>query len=178
MTKEVTIAGKLFTIPQPFAAGHVLTEGEARAMNQVFSENVRNNTATKVKAALEGKAKEGDPTAETIEQFVADYAAGYEFTIAVAGERRSTDPLDIEATAIARELLKDLLKRKGLSYTKVAAEVRDAKVAEIAGKDSVIAEAKKRLAAKQKAAAAMLEGLDIDDVEEAAPAEPATAAAE
>ena len=57
-TKEITIAGQTFAVLQPYAEGHTITEAEAKALNQVRAENVRNNMAGKVKAAAEGTAAE------------------------------------------------------------------------------------------------------------------------
>lgn len=160
-TKLVTIAGREFTIPQPYVAGHALTEGEAKALNQVLAENIRNNMASKVKAAVEGVAKEGEPTIDSIDAFVANYAAAYEFNAVTAGERRVTDPLEVEAISIAREILKGALREKGISYLKVPEEKRNAMVLGIAQKESVVKEAKKRLDAKRKAAEAALDGIDL-----------------
>ena len=44
-TDEITIAGQVFSVPVRYAAGHVLTEGEASALNQTYHENLRNNFA-------------------------------------------------------------------------------------------------------------------------------------
>ena len=177
-TKLVTIAGREFTLPQPYVPGHVLTEGEAKALNQVLAENIRNNMATKVKAAVEGTAKEGEPTIDSIDAFVSAYAASYEFNATTAGERRVTDPLEVEAISIAREILKGALKANGISYLKVPEEKRNAMVAEIAQKDSVVKEAKKRLDAKRKAAEAALDGIDLSGLGGEAEPETAPAAAE
>ncbi len=52
-TKNIIIQGQTFTASLPYAAGQALTESEARALNQVRLENIRNNFASKVKASLE-----------------------------------------------------------------------------------------------------------------------------
>ena len=58
-THDVTIAGNVFAVPLRYAAGHVITEGEASALNQTLCENVRNNLAPKIKKELaEGKTLE------------------------------------------------------------------------------------------------------------------------
>ena len=175
VTKVITIAAREFVIPQPYAAGHTLTEGEARAMNQVLAENIRNNMAPKVKAAIEGTAKDDAPTIETIDQFVADYAASYEFnaTATSAGGGRVTDPLEVEAIAIAREILKGALRAKGIPYAKVPAEIRDQKIALLAAQEATVKEARKRLEARRKAAESALGGIDLSDLgvgDESAPA--------
>lgn len=44
----ITISGYDFTCPQPFTAGHVLSEGEAEALNAVFADRVRTNCVRQV----------------------------------------------------------------------------------------------------------------------------------
>lgn len=158
-TKEITIAKHLFAIPQPFAAGHVLTEGEAKALNQTFAENIRNNMASQVTKAFAEPTEELSP--ETIGKIVSDYAASYQFTVGNVGAARVTDPLEVEARKIARQLLADALKSKGMSILKVPEEARNAKIAELAGRDTVLAQAKKNLAQRAKMAESVLDGLDL-----------------
>ena len=58
-TKNIMIAGVTFAILAPYAAGHTLTEAEARVLNQTRSENIRNNQAETVKKmTAEGKTPE------------------------------------------------------------------------------------------------------------------------
>lgn len=178
--KEITIAGKTFSVLQPYDAGHTLTEAEAKALNQVRAENIRNNMASKVKAAYEGTAKEGEPTAETIAKAVADYDSSYEFTLAsVGGGKRATDPIEIEALSIARSMFADHVKAK-LKATvkavkeKIGEDTYNAKIAEIAARDEVVKEAKRRVKARQAAAESALDGMDLDGIG-AAPTEDAPA---
>ena len=49
--KTITIQGVEFTVASPYAEGHTITEAEAKALNQVRAENIRNNCAGLVKAA-------------------------------------------------------------------------------------------------------------------------------
>ena len=70
----ITIQKQLFNVPNRYAAGHVLTEGEANALNQTYHENLRNNFA--------GRVKEGGDHA-TLQTELDAYAASYQF-----GERR------------------------------------------------------------------------------------------
>lgn len=168
-TKEITIAGHTFAVLQPYAAGHVITEAEAKALNQVRAENIRNNMASKVKAAFDGTAKEGEPTQDTIAQFIADYDAAYEFTLAsVGGGKRASDPVEVEALRIARGIFADWAASKKLTVKaikeKIGEEAYNAKIAEIAERESVVKEAKHRVKQRQAAAAAAMEGLDLDDL--------------
>ena len=180
MTKEITIAGKTFPVPQPYVAGAVITEAEAKALNQVFAENIRNNTASKVKAAVEGTAKEGEPTADTIEAFVAEYAGSYVFTLAsVGGGRKSSDPAEVEALRIARGMFADhcTLKLKATVKAvkeKIGEEAYEAKIAEIAAREDILKEAKRRVKMRQAAAETAMGDLDLGGLDTApAPEEPA-----
>ena len=67
-TQAITIAGARFTVPLRYAEGHVLTAGEANALNQTYLENCRNN--------LSGKAKDGTLTQEIVDQYAASYVFG------------------------------------------------------------------------------------------------------
>lgn len=167
MSKEITIAGQTFTVLQPYAAGHTITEAEAKALNQVRAENVRNNMASKVKAAAEGTAKEGEPTADNIVAFVTEYDASYVFTLAsVGGGKRSTDPIEVEALRIARGMFADWASAKKLTVKavkeKIGEEAYEAKVAEIAERDDVVKEAKRRVKAREASAASAMDDLGLD----------------
>lgn len=166
-TKEITIAGQTFTVSQPYVAGHAITEAEAKALNQVRAENVRNNMASKVKAAVEGTAKEGEPTADTIAAHVAEYDANYVFTLAsVGGGKRSTDPVEVEALRIARGMFADWAAKHKLTVKavkeKIGDEAYDAKVAEIAEREDVLKEAKRRVKARQASAESAMDDLGLD----------------
>jgi hypothetical protein len=179
MQKEITIAGKTFNVSQPYVAGYAITEAEAKALNQVRAENVRNNTASKVKAAVEGTAKEGEPTVENIAAFVASYDAGYVFTLAsVGGGRKSTDPVEVEALRIARGTFADWAASKKLTVKaikeKIGDEAYEAKIAEIAEREDVVKEAKRRVKARQAAAETAMGDLDLGGLDTAAVSEEAS----
>lgn len=169
--KTITISGHAFDVRQPFATGHVLTEGEANQLNQTWAENVRNNLAAKVKLAFsEEPTLEVNP--DTIGAIVTSYDEAYEMTLATVGAKRVTDPIEVEARKIATEMLTDFLKKKGLSIRKLSEEVRVAKIAEVAAKDSVVAMAKKRVAERTKRAEEALGDVDMSGLVEAeAPAD-------
>lgn len=166
MTKEITIAGKTFPVSQPYQAGHAITEAEAKALNQVRAENVRNNTASKVKAAVEGTAKDGEPDANTIDAYVASYDAGYVFTLAsVGGGRKSSDPSEVEALRIARGMFADWAASKKLTVKaikeKIGEEAYDAKIAELAAREDVAKEAKRRVKSRQASAESAMGEMDL-----------------
>ena len=176
-TKEITIAGSMFAVSQPYAEGHTITEAEAKALNQVRAENIRNNMASKVKAATEGTQKEGEPDASTIAAAVAEYDATYVFTLAsVGGGRKSSDPTEVEAMRIARGTFADWAASKKLTVKaikeKIGDEAYDAKIAEIAERDDVVKEAKRRVKARQASAESAMGDLDLGDLDAAQP-EPA-----
>jgi len=175
MSKEITIAGQTFSVSQPYEAGHAITEAEAKALNQVRAENVRNNMASKVKAASDGTAKEGEPTAATIAAAVAAYDAAYIFNLAsVGGGRKSSDPVEVEALRIARGTFADWATSKKTTVKAVKERIGDdayeAKLAEIAERADIVKEAKRRVKARQDAAETSMGDLDLGDLV-AAPAE-------
>lgn len=167
--KEITIAGQTFSVLQPYAAGHTVTEAEAKALNQVRAENVRNNMAAKVKAAMDGTAKDGEPTSANIADAVAAYDAAYVFNLAsVGGGRKTTDPTEKEALSIARGIFADWAASKKLTVKavkeKIGEEAYEAKIAEIAEREEVVKEAKRRVKARQSAAETSMGDLDLGEL--------------
>lgn len=122
-TTEITIAGKAFTVPQPYTEGHVLSTNEAAALNQTYAENLRNNFAGKVKEAEEA----GTFELEVFQGRLDDYASEYEFGVRTGGGRTS-DPVQAEAMAIARDLVRRALQKKGHKLADVPAK----KISELA----------------------------------------------
>ena len=111
-TQTITIAGTMFTVRLRYAEGHLLTAGEANALNQTYLENCRNN--------LSGKAKDGTLTQEIVDQ----YAASYQFGQRTGGFGPS-DPVESMALTIVRKRVKS----RGMS----AAEITQAAHALLAG---------------------------------------------
>jgi hypothetical protein len=151
-TKTKMIAGEAFEISQPYAAGHVLNEAEAKTLNQVRSENIGNNVREKVKELLEsGKLDEA-------KALVAEKDASYEFTLASASTSVKLDPVEREARSIAKDIVKAKLAEKGLKWavppegeTKESwAEKLEANVEKFATNEAVLKEAKKAVEAKKK----------------------------
>lgn len=160
--KTVTIAGASFDISVPYAAGHVLTEAEAKHLNQTRNENVRNNTAKKVKELLEA----GDTAGAA--KYVADYDASYEFTIANVGAPK-LDPVEREARSIAKELIKLHLAKTGRKITVTPEghtddswkEAVENAITKKAGEEAVRKEAEKVVKAKSKRLENLAEGLEV-----------------
>jgi peptidoglycan/xylan/chitin deacetylase (PgdA/CDA1 family) len=160
--RSIVIQGEAFSCPQPYSAGHVLTEAESRALNQVFSENIRNNLAGKVKEAKEkGNLQEVLPT-------LTEYAANYSFALPGQTERRSVDPYEREARSIARESIKAHLAAKGRKIKDVDAEKLEAKIDELAAREDILKLARKRVNEKKKVVELTVEGLDSSAPTEAA----------
>lgn len=168
--KNLTISGVNFDAPYKYAEGHVLTEAEARALNQTRFENLRNNFASKVKAAVEGV--EGALSVDALPAAFAQFEAGYDFTTPGSGGGVTRlDPVEKEALALAREAVKAHLAAKGKPYTapkdatdeqKEAYKAQIAAAVErVAAKDEVVAQAKKNVAARSKSLASITEGLDL-----------------
>ena len=94
------IHSHLFVISDPFRAGHILSEGEARALNALRSENIRNNLAKELKRLplpLSGR------DLEAFEKRVAEYDAGYRFYPHLKDEPTAASPLEQEIQAVAKE---------------------------------------------------------------------------
>lgn len=154
--KTVTISGQSFELATPFLAGHVLNEAEAKTLNQVRIENIRNNSAKAVKEAYDS----GDQAKiDEIRAKVAEYDASYTFTIGGTGTGTvKRDPVEREAYAIAKELIKQHLAKDGRTTKSVPEGMSEedwkAKLEEnyerVAASESVLAEAKKVVAAKAK----------------------------
>ncbi len=134
---QVTIADKTFSVPQPFAEGHVLNANEASTLNQTYAENVRNNKAKSVKEAVAAGTFDQDVFQGAID----DYCAGYEFGVRTGGGRTG-DPVMQEAMDITRDLVRKQLSKQIQAGTLVNPETgeRITKLAEIsAGKVSQLA---------------------------------------
>lgn len=162
-TMKRTIAGVSFEIRRPFEAGHTLTEGEAKALNQVRGENISNNMRKHVEKAKEEGKSEAD-----IQALVAEYDAEYELTLAAVASSRKLDPVEREAKAIARELLKEHLAKTGRKLTvppegetkETWGEKIEAQLEIIMAKDEVRKVAEKRVKDKQKTSEQLLASME------------------
>ena len=145
---ERSIKGVAITFPQPYAAGHPLTEGEASQLNQVFFENVSNNLRSKVELGQvtgEGENQTSTPyTTETLQPVVDAFIAEYEMGVrrAGSGEPRVTDPVEKEARKIAREQATAFVKAQGAKPADVDMAAITSAVFE-QNKDKLMAAAKK-----------------------------------
>jgi hypothetical protein len=106
---QITIQGQTFRVPIRYATGHQLTEGEASALNQTFHENLRNNFAKKVAEGVEA----GVGT-DVLQQQLDDYANEYQFGVRTGGGGFRGDPVMTLAMNSAREIIRSVIKTKGL----------------------------------------------------------------
>jgi hypothetical protein len=149
----ITIQGVAFEVDRPYKAGdHVLTEGEAHALNQTRAENLRNNFAPKVRSAFE-EFRKANSLAEDAEvaatQIDADalqgefdkYASDYKFAPgAGGGPRTPVDPIQREANRIATEKVKGALQTKNIKINSVSKDRMAELVAQVIAKYPAITE--------------------------------------
>ena len=157
-TSSVTIAGKAFSLRNPFEAGMTLTEGQASALNQLRHENVRNNSAKMV--------KEWTGDAGELEAKVDKYDAEYEFNVRAAGEgREPRDPILAEAKALAKAAIKQKLDAANQKAT--AEQITAAVEALLAHPDKGAqfrAVAEQRVAERKRLAAEAANLVDLDGI--------------
>ena len=162
-----TINGLSFEISAPFSEGHVITEAEAKALNQTRAENIGNNLRARIKEMQEAGESE-----EAIATIVAEKDAEYIFTLAAVSASRKLDPYEREALKMAKELVKAKLAADGRKVSDVPEglteeEWKDKLEGEyerIAGLDKVVAAARKTVDAKRKTADSLMDALSDSDV--------------
>lgn len=157
--KEITIGGAIVSVSQPYAAGHVMNEAEAKSLNQTRSENISNNCRKFVAELNDGSAKVPaftDDALAAIAAHVSEYDAGYEFTLASAGGgRKPVDPLEKECIAIAKNYVTGKIRESGKMVKDYEKEQIAEMVAKVAANEGIIKAAKASL--KQKASLADIE---------------------
>lgn len=115
-TQSVTIQGHLFTMSAPYKVGHVLTAGEAQALNQLRAENVRNNFAARMKAAAEKGQSLGQSE-------LTAYDESYAFQVgAGGGPRGPADPVTDLARRLALHDVKGAIRAGGLKVKDFSSE--------------------------------------------------------
>lgn len=157
---EVLIQDIIFLAPAPYAEGHVCTLIEASVLNQCLAENLRNNFTKVVKQAKEkaGEAPLSTTVLNELQDKFADYSSRYTFQFK-AGPKAPIDPIGREAAKIALALLKEGLQGKGMKITDLPDGRREELIAQLANKETVIKEAKRRIDATRAVAA---EALDLN----------------
>ena len=144
MTKTISIDGEAFEVSTPYAAGHPLTEAEAKSLNQTRCENIGNNFRKQVK-----EAKEKGESLDAVRASLAEYDAKY--TFAMGGSPRTpVDPIEREARKIARAALVAKLAAAGKKIKDIAEEKVEAWIDQAAILPEVLKEAKKIVASRAK----------------------------
>ena len=159
---DVTIQGTVFAVPQPYVEGHALTSNEASAMNQLLSENIRNNFAGKIKA--EADKPEGERK-EYTQADLDEYVASYEFGVRRSGgsSEARLPPEQREARKIAREKVVEALKAKNISIKSVDSEKMEEMVSTLAQRPEIIKIAQRRV---KEVSSMSLEALGLEGIEE------------
>ena len=106
--KDITVKNKIYSIPTPFAEGHVCTQNEANALNQLLAENVRNNVAGKLKNGVEVSQEDFDA-----------YVASYDFGVRAVSTK---DPVEKIMRELVEAKINQQLASKGLSKKSMETE--------------------------------------------------------
>lgn len=168
--RDGSIAEVAVKFPAPYAAGHVLTEGEAAQLNQVLKENISNNLRDKIKTGIvQGEGENATTTpydSTTAQALIDEYVKGYEPGVrrGGSGEARVTDPVEREARKIARQKAVELVKSRGMK----PADVELGPIVDVIfekNREVLMKEGKKIVAAleaaKNKSGDLLLDGLDF-----------------
>lgn len=115
--EDYTIAGQTFAIYQPYEAGHVLSEGEASQLNQVFAENIRNNRAKWVTELVEAGSFDQDSAQEALDEYMDSYEMGVR-----TGGGRIGDPVLSKAVDLARGKVREAILKAGRKITDYTAK--------------------------------------------------------
>lgn len=149
-----------FSFPERFSTGHVLSEGEAAALNQMLAENVRNNVSGWVNKTLQSLHVTVLPTQSHnhLQDRIADYAARYQFR----RRERSRTPSPIEAAAdeIAQQQAETEMQQQGYAPN---SEETKARFRQLRNDPAVLEQARSLVVRRQASATAHLKGVMDDD---------------
>jgi hypothetical protein len=116
---NLTIAGHQFEVPEgvlaKYGVGYTLsTEGEAHALQQTFTENLRNNFASKVKNKLNGAPELSPEDQSALQAEFNTYAASYQFGIRQpgTGAAKPRDPVERMVSKMAGAAITERYKAK------------------------------------------------------------------
>ncbi len=158
--KEITIKGVIFSVPAPFAEGHVLKANEANVLNQTLAENLRNNFANTVAAAHEKAGDGGSVDVEALQAELDAYVTEYDFGVRSSGTGQpKLEPRVRIARDLAKEKIKEKIRASGKKVTDFDNSDLNTLALQLVEKDSFyLTEADRQLAAQQEAAA---DGIDL-----------------
>jgi hypothetical protein len=153
---QITIRHYDFALDAPYEEGHVLTLGEAQALNGLRAENIRNNISKVINAKLdalpEGHVLSVEEVAE-LQALVDDYASRYFFKFR-EGKGDQRGQLSAETYAIARDRVSAILRAAGQDR-----EPTQGEIAEMQRDAGIQAEARANIEARALIARQALEEL-------------------
>lgn len=157
---DFTCKEVVLNAPLPFKEGDTLSDGAAAQLNQVFIENIRNNFGRAVEDAKEDAERAGSELdVAALQAKLDEYVTEYDFGKRTLGGTRTSDPIASERRTIAVKLVKDALKRKGVTLKDVDKATFEGYVEKaIADYPQIDEEARRRVAAAQSAVG----GIDLD----------------
>ena len=155
MAKTILIQGEAFEVTEPYNEGHTITLVEARVLNQVRAENIRNNNRKKVQAAIEAG------TVDAVRQEVAEYDKNYTFSTPGEGVKRTLDPIEREARRMARDQIRAKLAESGKKFKDVDPESLENAIEQLSTRDDFVQAAKKVVNARSKFASPDLSDIQL-----------------
>jgi len=142
-----------FEIAAPWAAGQVLDEKAANALNQLRAQRLRSLVGKWVDKAQDGRQGAQGLLSEDSLQNIRDRLAKaeqqFEFGEGPQARQRALGTLEAEAQAVAEERVDSWARQQG---KELAEEERDRMVTEMASAPAILEEARRRLSAKSAVA--------------------------
>jgi len=158
--QSLTIQGHVFTAPAPYAEGHPLSAEEAKALNSLLGENLRNNFSTKVTKAKEALTEGQELDLGALQTEFDAYAASYQFH-AKRAPKPALDPVAKEAHKIAKDIIMAKVREKNISTKDWPEGKMDDLITSLLEKNPAIREEAQRRIDNAKAAASLaLDGLE------------------
>lgn len=155
---QITIRQHAFSVRSPYSEGTQLTKAEAQALNALRAENIRNNMAKAVVAAL-ALAPDGQVLTAAehreLQERITEYDLGYQFPLRHEA-RGGQDPIAAELQVVATELAETEMRLSGGTWSR---ERYNEVVEHYMSKASVQVEARRRVALANQAAAKALQDL-------------------
>ena len=131
-TEQAKVQKVHVNIPAPYKTGHKLRANEASALNAYYVNCIRNAVAADAKAKVDEAGGEAAVDPAVIQKLVDDVVAEYDF-----GQTgtRGGDPVEREALEIARNSVRQAIRKKGANVSDYATKAITAKAKEILATD-------------------------------------------
>ncbi len=159
---NITVQGLVYPVREIFEEGHTLSAVEAGVMNQTRDENLRNNYAAKIKAAMKEEKVEtaselSDAAQSVLQTSFPTFEEAYEF--GSRGGAREVDPVRKQAILFATDSVKAALQKRGHKLSEVGTEkIREMAEAAIEKHPKFLEKAATVVAARTEAS----KGLEIE----------------